>query len=139
MKQPVRIATRNFPPEEYSRQSFQEYYGYLASVLSRVTYEAALGYIAIDDTDSPYTVTRDDEIIYADTTNNNVTVTLPEISQIMVDARVEIVIKKKVVTNTLTVSRSGSDNIDESTSTTLTAAGEVKRFRAADLAQWLVI
>lgn len=139
MKQPLKVVTPNFPPEEYERQPFQEYYNYIGSLLARLNYEVSLGYLAIDNTDSPYTVTRDDEIIYVDTTSADVTVTLPEISQLMVDARVEIIIKKKVAGNTVTVSRSGSDNIDESTSTTLTSAGEVKHFRAADLAQWFVV
>lgn len=139
MKQPVKIVTPNFPEDEYVRQPFQEYFNYIGTELARLSYEVSLGYLEIDDTDSPYTVTRDDEIIYVDTTTDNVTVTLPEISQIMVDARVEIIIKKKVAGNTVTISRSGSDAIDAGTSTTLTSAGEVKHLRAVDLAQWFIV
>jgi len=138
MRQPLKLITPNLP-EEYEKRPIQEHFIYMAHQLGRIGYEVSLGYLEIDDTDSPYTVTRDDEIIYVDTTSDNVTVTLPEISQIMVDARVEIIIKKKVAGNTVTVSRSGSDAVDEGTSTTLTSAGEFKRFRAADLAKWLVI
>lgn len=81
------------------------------------TWSTANGSMGTTTKTSSYTITSTDTVIFADATSGNVTITLPAASGL---AGYRFYVKRiDSATNTVTVSRSGSDTIDGLTSFTL--------------------
>lgn len=99
-----------------------------------VPYEAALAsafyrdVVYLTSADSPYTVTQEDngKLISVDATSGAVIVNLPEISTVILPFN--IAVKLTVATNSCTISRTGTDTIEGSTSKVLSTANAAAQF-----------
>jgi hypothetical protein len=93
---------------------------------------------AYKEISADYTVLAVDSLLYVDTTGGNVIITLPLVSQNNVNDRFEIIIKKKVAANTITINKTGTDTVDGGSSLTLTSVSTFHRLRAIN-GGWITI
>lgn len=106
--------------------------------------EQRLAQIRVDTSRAAYSVTTNttltdlDDIVLADTTSGDLTITLPEISEEMVLDKREYEIVKPVAANTLTIAPSGTDTTVGDTDVVVTVQWTALRFRATT-GNWILI
>lgn len=74
----------------------------------------------------------------ADTTSGNIVITLPEINAAMVTEKREVIAKKIVAANTLTLTPSGTNTVDGAASKAITTLNASARL-IATTGKWVVI
>ena len=85
-----------------------------------------------------HTVTATDELILADTSGGDITVTLPLISLQLVSGVFRVTVKKVSAANTLTVACTGSDTLDGAATLDITTNNAAATMYATD-AGWKII
>lgn len=98
--------------------------------------EIALGKVQVNvgaaytEVTSTHIVTSEDSLLIVDTTGGSIVITLPLSTLALVNDRFEIIIKKKVSANTVTINKTGTDTVDSGSSLTLTTVNSFYRLRA---------
>lgn len=121
--------------DKYDGQRFRLFIELLESALSKITVDITRPYTKIT---ANYSITPYDSFLIADSSTQNITVTLPKLNQTLYNERFAIIVKKMSANNSVFVAATVGDTIDGQAVVTLTANNSTIQVRATEFG-WLIV
>lgn len=115
------------PPRLYDPERLRAWMVDIEAVIGRL--RTGTGLPAKSPKTANYSITAEDEVVLVDTTGGNVTITLPAISQGMIDSQFDVTIKKQATLYSVLISPTG-DTIDGHTGVAITVNNTALHLRA---------